>query len=207
MNENHPQKKIKHRFRGFLPVVIDVETAGFNAKKDALLELAAVIVDYNEEGQLASLQTSHYHIKPFVGANLCPKALAFTGIMPDHPFRFAITETEALTDLFTQVYAALKRTGCQRAVLVGHNASFDLGFLLAAIARTGMVKHPFHSFSSFDTATLSALAFGQTVLAKSVRAAGYSFDPERAHSALYDAEQTAKLFCKIVNEWDKGARP
>ncbi len=203
MNENRQQKLLKHRFRGFLPVVIDVETAGFNAKKDALLELAAVMVDYNDEGKLVPSDTYHYHIEPFVGANLCPKALAFTGIVPDHPFRFAVTETAALTDLFTHVNAALKAQGCQRAILVGHNASFDLGFLLAAITRTGLTRSPFHSFSSFDTTTLSALAYGQTVLAKSVRAAGIHFDPEKAHSALYDAEQTAKLFCTIVNRWDE----
>lgn len=202
MNNNQQQKSIKHRFRGFLPVIIDVETAGFNAKKDALLELAAVTVDFNEAGLLAPNETWHYHIEPFKGANLCPKALAFTGIVPDHPFRFAITETQALTELFEHLAASLKASGCQRAILTGHNAAFDLGFLLAAIQRTGLTKSPFHSFSCFDTATLSALAFGQTVLAKSVRAAGIAFDPEKAHSALYDAEKTAELFCNIVNQWD-----
>jgi ribonuclease T len=28
------------------------------------------------------------------------------------------------------------------------------------------------------------------------------WDSEQAHSALYDAEQTALLFCSIVNQWD-----
>lgn len=202
MNNNQQQKNIKHRFRGFLPVIIDVETAGFNAQTDALLELAAVTVDFNEKGLLVPAHTWHYHIEPFVGANLDPKALAFTGIVPDHPFRFAITEMQALTELFGHIQDQLKSTGCQRAVLTGHNAAFDLGFLLAAVQRTGLTRSPFHSFSCFDTTTLSALAFGQTVLAKSVRAAGIPFDPEKAHSALYDAEKTAQLFCHIVNEWD-----
>jgi ribonuclease T len=201
MNENQQEKALRQRFRGFLPVIIDVETAGFNAQTDALLELAAVTVDYNSEGALVPQHTWHYHIEPFEGANLDPKALEFTGIVPDHPFRFAVTETQALSDLFENVQASLKTTGCQRAILVGHNASFDLGFLQAAVARTGLTRSPFHSFSSFDTATLCALVFGQTVLAKSLRAAGIVFDPEKAHSALYDAEKTAELFCHIVNVW------
>lgn len=203
MNADSKQTSIKHRFRGFLPVIIDVETAGFNANTDALLELAAVTVDYDSEGLLTLKDTWHYHIEPFEGANLDPKALEFTGIVPDHPFRFAVSEEQALSDLFANVRGALKETGCTRAVLVGHNAWFDLSFLLAAIERTGLKRNPFHSFSSFDTATLSALAFGQTVLAKALLAAGLKFDPELAHSAIYDAEQTAKLFCQIVNNWDR----
>jgi ribonuclease T len=206
MHQNPHEKLLKNRFRGFLPVIIDVETAGFNAQTDALLELAAVTVDYNEEGVLVAKDTWHYHIAPFEGANLDPKALEFTGIVPDHPFRFALTEAQALSDLFAQVQASLKSTGCQRAILVGHNASFDLGFLLAATARTGLTRNPFHSFSSFDTTTLSALVFGQTVLAKSLRAAGIEFDPQKAHSALYDAEKTTELFCYIVNRWDSEER-
>jgi ribonuclease T len=201
MKENQQEKALRQRFRGFLPVIIDVETAGFNAQTDALLELAAVTVDYDDNGLLIPKDTWHYHIQPFEGANLDPKALEFTGIVPDHPFRFAVTEAQALSDLFANVQAVLKSTGCQRAILVGHNAAFDLGFLLAAVARTGLTRNPFHSFSSFDTTTLSALAFGQTVLAKSLRAAGIAFDPEKAHSALYDAEKTAELFCQIVNRW------
>lgn len=201
MNENSP-KVLKYRFRGFLPVIIDVETAGFNPQTDALLELAAVTVDFNEDGVLVPTNTYHYHIEPFEGANLDPRALEFTGIVPDHPFRFAVSESQALSDLFAQIQGAVKETGCQRAILVGHNASFDLSFLIAAVQRTGLTKNPFHSFSSFDTATLSALAFGQTVLAKALRAASIPFDVNKAHSAIYDAEKTAELFCYIVNQFD-----
>jgi len=202
MNADLPQTSIKHRFRGFLPIIIDVETAGFNANTDALLELAAVTVDFNEDGLLELKDTWHYHIAPFEGANLDPKALEFTGIVPDHPFRFALSEEQALSDLFTHVRGALKDTGCNRAILTGHNAAFDLSFLLAAVERTGLKRNPFHSFSTFDTATLSALAYGQTVLAKSLLAAGLTFNPELAHSALYDAQQTAKLVCHIGNAWN-----
>lgn len=196
-------KPLHQRFRGYLPVVIDVETAGFNAHTDALLELAAISVHYNEQGLLVPEHEWHYHIKPFEGANLDPKALEFNGIVPDHPFRLALTETDALKDLFVKVDEALDETKCQRAILVGHNAAFDLSFLQAAVARTGIKKNPFHAFSCLDTASLSAVAFGQTVLAKALRAANIPFDLSQAHSALYDAERTAQLFCDIVNRWDR----
>jgi ribonuclease T len=101
------------------------------------------------------------------------------------------------------VRRALKTTGCTRAVLVGHNPSFDLGFLYAAVRRSGVKRNPFHPFTAFDTATLGGLAFGQTVLAKAVQAAGFSWDEAEAHSAIYDAERTADLFCAIVNLWDR----
>jgi ribonuclease T len=196
-------KQLNKRFRGYLPIVIDVETAGFNAQTDALLELAAISVHYNEEGLLAPDQSWHYHVKPFEGAHLDPKALEFNGIVPDHPFRLALTETEVLVDLFAKVFDALNQFQCQRAILTGHNAAFDLSFLQAAIARTGIKKTPFHAFSCLDTASLSAVALGQTVLAKALRAAHIPFDIEHAHSALYDADRTALLFCEITNRWDR----
>lgn len=190
---------MNERFRGYLPVVIDIETAGFDSHYDALLEIAAVILELDENGIIKPVHTIHEHIIPFPGANLDPSALAFTGIDPDHPFRYAKTERKVLTLLFDEIFHALKKQRCQRAVLVGHNPAFDIGFLNAAIARCSIKNNPFHKFTTFDTATLSALAFGQTVLAKSVAAAGIAFDPEEAHSALYDAEKTAALFCNIIN--------
>lgn len=195
--------QLSDRFRGFLPVVIDVETGGFNAETDALLELAAVTVRMDEQGLVHSDQVLHYHIEPFPGSHLDPDALAFNGIDPHHPFRQALSERKALQDLFTQVRQIIKQTNCQRAVLVGHNAFFDNGFLRAAVARCQIKNSPFHSFTTFDTATLSALAYGQTVLAKALKAAGIDYDPQSAHGALYDAEQTAKLFCNIVNRYHK----
>ena len=86
-------------------------------------------------------------------------------------------------------------------MLVGHNAFFDLQFINAAVERCGIKRNPFHPFSSFDTATLAGVAFGQTVLSRAVEAAGSVWDEERAHSALYDAEQTAFVFCEIVNRF------
>jgi len=189
------------RFRGFLPVVVDVETGGFNSKTDALLEIAAVLVDFGDGGILTRGETIRFHVKPFEGANLEPASLAVNGIDPNHPLRPAIDERDALQRLFRGVRTAVKDAGCSRAILVGHNAAFDLGFLNEAIARSEIKRNPFHPFSCFDTATLCGVAFGQTVLARAVAAAGFEWDEESAHSAAYDAEMTADLFCEIVNRF------
>ena len=190
-----------NRFRGFLPVVVDVETGGFNSKTDALLEIAAVLVDYGDGGILTRGETTRFHVKPFEGANLEPASLAVNGIDPNHPLRPAIDERDALQRLFRNVRTAVKDAGCSRAILVGHNAAFDLSFLNEAIARSEIKRNPFHPFSCFDTATLCGVAFGQTVLARAVAAAGFEWDEESAHSAAYDAEMTADLFCEIVNRF------
>lgn len=195
------------RFRGFLPVVVDVETGGFDADKHALLEVAVVILAADDIGRLARAETHFAHVLPFPGGQLDPAALRFTGIDPYHPFRFAVPEREALEQVFRPVRRAVREAGCQRAVLVGHNPAFDLGFLSAAVRRSGVKRNPFHPFTTFDTATLGGLAFGQTVLARAVQAAGLSWDESQAHSAIYDAERTAELFCTIVNMWDDGYGP
>ncbi len=189
------------RFRGYLPVVVDVETGGFNAATDALLEIAAVTIGMDEEGLLFPEHTYFFRIEPFAGANIEQAALDFTGIKLDHPLRMAVSEEQALGEIFRGIRKSLKANGCKRAILVGHNSSFDLGFLNAAVNRTALKRNPFHPFSSFDTATLAGLAYGQTVLAKACQAAGIAFDGKEAHSARYDTEKTAELFCGIVNSW------
>lgn len=190
---------MSRRFRGFLPVVIDVECGGFNPNTDALLEIAAVLVEIQGDGSLLPGESWRYHVHPFPGANLEPASLAVTGIDPFHPLRPAIPEKEALTRLFKEIRRAMKDNDCTRAILVGHNAYFDLNFINAAIARTDIKRNPFHPFSTFDTATLAGVAYGQTVLGKALQAAGIEWDSGAAHSAAYDAQKTAELFCKICN--------
>ena len=199
MSEQKTLSRIAGRFRGFLPVVVDVETAGFNAHTDALLEIAAVMLAVDDTGKWYPKETFASHVLPFPGANLDPAALEFTGIDPYHPFREAVSEREALNKVFTPIRAALKTEGCSRAVLVGHNPAFDLAFINSAVKRTGYKRNPFHPFTTFDTATLGGLAYGQTVLSRAAEAAGITWDSGDAHSAIYDAERTAELFCKVVN--------
>lgn len=196
-----PRHPMAARFRGYLPVVVDVETGGFNCATDALLEIAATTIGMDEGGFLYPEHTQFFRIEPFEGANIEQAALDFTGIKLDHPLRMAVTEEHALTEIFRSLRKSLKSNSCKRAILVGHNSSFDLGFLNAAVNRTGIKRNPFHPFSSFDTATLAGLAYGQTVLAKACQAADIDFDGKEAHSARYDTEKTAEMFCGIVNRW------
>ncbi len=197
-NIKHP---INDRFRGYLPVIVDIETAGFDAKKNPVLEIAAVIVEYDEQENLVVTEDYSANIIPFENSILDPAALKFTGIDPYHPFRMSVTEKEALAKLFKPIKLAVKRNNCTRAILVGHNPNFDINFLNAAIERSKVKRSPFHPFSTFDTATLGGLMYKQTVLAKIGMAADMPWDNEQAHSALYDAKQTAEIFCKIVNRW------
>lgn len=197
-----PRSPLADRFRGFLPVVVDVETGGFISATDALLEIAAVIIDVDADGRLRRGETHSYHVKPFEGARIDPASLAVNGIDPFHPLRPAIAERDALTRIFKAVRDAMHAAQCKRAILVGHNAAFDLGFLNAAIARTAIKRSPFHPFSCFDTVTLAGAAYGQTVLAKAARIAGLDWDSGSAHSASYDAGKTADLFCLVCNELD-----
>jgi len=195
-----PVPLMARRFRGFLPVVVDVETGGFQPGTDALLQIAAVLIEIDANGRLYRGETHSYHVRPFENSRLDPASLQVNKIDPWHPLRPAIDESDALQRIFRAIRAAIRLHGCRRAVLVGHNASFDLAFLNAAVGRTGLKRNPFHPFSSFDTVTLAGAALGQTVLAKASAVAGIAWDKASAHSATYDAERTSDLFCLICNE-------
>ena len=197
----HKKITFKNRFRGFLPVVVDVETGGLNPQTDALLEIAAVMLSMDESGVLSRAETFTCHVAPFEGGILDPKALEINHIDPYHPFRFAKSEADALEMIFSPIIARIKEHRCHRAVLVGHNAWFDLAFIKAVVARVRLKHSPFHQFTTLDTATLSALAYGETVLSKALAKAGFEFNAAEAHSAIYDAEKTADLFCAIFNRW------
>ena len=206
--ESESAQLLVERFRTYLPVVVDIETGGFNSSTDAILEIAAVVLTMNSDGYLEIDQSQFHRVVPFEGANIEEAALKFTGIDPFHPLRIARPEKEVFQTMFKMIRDAMKLENCKRAILVGHNAHFDHGFVKAASARHNLKRDPFHPFSSFDTASLSGLAYGQTVLARACAAAGIEFDEAEAHSARYDAERTAMLFCKIVNRWkDLGGWP
>ena len=192
---------MSRRFRGFMPVVIDVETGGFNAKKDALLEVAAATLTLDDNGIIAIDEQICRHIVPFEGSNMEPKSLEITGIDPYHPFRMAIPESQALGEIFSFIRQSLKKNQCKRAIMVGHNTVLDLSFINAAAERCKISRNPFHPFSTFDTVSFAGLAYGQTVLSRAVKAAGIEWDNDQAHSASYDTLKTAELFCLIVNRW------
>ena len=194
---------MSRRFRGFMPVVIDVETGGFNAKNDALLEVAAVTLKLDENGIVSIDEQISRHLLPFEGSNMDPKSMEVNGIDPYHPFRMAVPEKDGLAEIFRHIRSSLKNNGCKRAIMVGHNTMMDLSFINATAERCKLNRNPFHPFSTFDTVSLAGLAYGQTVLSRAVQAAGIEWDNEHAHSAAYDAVKTAELFCNIINRWRK----
>ncbi|HIL42451.1 MAG TPA: ribonuclease T [Gammaproteobacteria bacterium] len=189
---------IRDRIRSYLPVVIDIETAGFNENTDAMLEICAIIIGVDEDGRFYPKEPQHFHVEPFEGSNIDPSAIKFNGIDIENPFRLAVNEKKALSEIFARVRSELKLEECTRAILVGHNAFFDLGFLRCATKRSKL-KSPFHKFSTLDTVTLSALYYGETVLAKAIKKADIQWDDSSAHSALYDTLKTSELFCKVFN--------
>lgn len=194
---------LNQRFRGFLPVVVDVETGGFHPEKNALLEIALATLKFDENCCLVIDEVHDFSIAPAENTTVLPEALAVNKINLADPERNALSEAEALRNSFQVVRRAIKAHGCNRAVLVGHNATFDLSFVNAACARSGVKRNPFHPFSVFDTASLAAVALGHTVLAKAVRLADIPFDASQAHNARYDTVKTAELFCYIVNTWQQ----
>lgn len=202
-NKKNDVNTLAKRFRGYYPVVIDVETGGLNAQQDALLEVAAMTLKMDQEGWLEIDERLHFHVEPFAGANIEATALAFTGIDPTNPLRNAVDEYTALHAIFKMVRKGIKNNDCNRAIIVAHNANFDHSFIMAAAQRANLKRNPFHPFATFDTATLSGLVFGQTILAKACYTAGIPFDVKQAHGALYDTDRTALLFCEIVNKWKK----
>ncbi|MGB5276867.1 MAG: ribonuclease T [Gammaproteobacteria bacterium] len=201
MTDENNSHLMSRRFRGFLPVVVDVETGGFNEKKDALLEIGALTLKIDEQGHLEINDTFACHVEPFPNANMDPKSLEINGIDPFHPFRMAKPEDKAIRDFFKFVSTEMKQNGCTRAIMIGHNTMMDLNFINAAADRNRVTRNPFHPFSTFDTVSLAGLAYGQTVLSRAVEAAGLGWHSDKAHSALYDATKTAELFCTIVNRW------
>jgi ribonuclease T len=199
MSESSPT--LAQRFRGYFPVVIDVETAGFNAQTDAILEIAAVTLKMTHRGELVIDSVFHEHVQPFEGANIEKAAIDFNGIDPFCALRGALPEEEVFKSLCKHIRKEQKQADCQRSVIVAHNATFDQSFVNAALARENIKRSPFHPFVSFDTTSLAALCVGQTVLIKACEAAGIEFKQAEAHSALYDTQKTAELFCYMINRY------
>ena len=90
--------------------------------------------------------------------------------------------------------AAFAETGQKRIVLMS-DGNENIGSVLeqANVAKQNGVE--------IDTVTLAGMAYGQTVLSRAVQAAGIEWNGDEAHSAVYDTQKTAELFCKILNRW------
>ena len=192
---------LKNRFRKYLPVVVDIETGGFDPELNAILEIAITLIEENDNKFVVG-ETLRHHIIPFKNSIIEKESLEFTKIKLDHPLRNAIDEKDAIKDIFKIINKVKNKYECSRAILVGHNAHFDNSFLDAAIKRNNIKRTPFHKFSVIDTVSLGVLATGQTVLARICDKLEIDYDNDQAHSAAYDTLVTAKVFCSIVNGYD-----
>ena len=193
---------LKDRFRKFLPVVVDLETGGFDATKNAILEIAIQLID-EEDSKLVLGDSLRHHINPYEGLDVDKESLEFLKLDLNHPLRVGVDEKFALKEIFALINKQRTKYDCSRAILVGHNAFFDHSFLLEACIRNGIKKSPFHPFSLIDTVSLGVLATKQTVLARVCKELDIPYDNDEAHSAAYDAMVTAEVFCKIINDFDK----
>ena len=200
---NLKENPINERFRGYLPVIVDVETAGFDPQKNALLEIGAYFIDLNENGSFVVSGSLHYNIKPFDGAEINKDSVNFIGIDPFDPERDAMDEADAIKEFCKAVSKKVKENKCNRAIIVAHNAHFDHSFIMNAVSRHNYKRCPFHPFSTIDTASLAMGLLGHTVLAKACEISGIEYDSQKAHGALYDAEVTAELFCTMLNSYQK----
>ncbi|WP_084155483.1 ribonuclease T [Ruminobacter sp. RM87] len=194
---------ISQRFRGYYPVVVDVETAGFDPKNSALLEVAFCTLKINENGDFEKDEMFHCNIKPFPNSAIEEANIKFLGIDPFDPAREALDEKVGLLPIFKQLNKKVKKAGCKRAILVGHNAHFDHSFIMAAAERLNFKRNPFHPFTVMDTATLASLFLGHSVLSVACETAGIPFDAGSAHDAAYDTDREAELFCYFVNRFRK----
>ncbi len=201
----NPPYQIRDRFRTFLPVVVDVETGGFNPVTDALLEVCMITVQIDNEGRLVPKDEYSVNIRPFEGSRIERINVEFLGIDPYDEKRNLVEEGEAMRPMFKAIAKEVKAQACTKAILVGHNGSFDLSFINAVARRLNYKRNPFHPFSVIDTASLGALVLGQTVLSRACIAAGLSFDEEQAHNAVYDTTKECQLFCRMYNRFTKFA--
>ena len=199
MTTDHQKHPMSTRFRGYYPIVVDVETGGLEPDKNAVLQIAAFSLSLDEQGKAFIDDQYLVDVAPDESTTIVAEALKINKIDLDKHALTAIAEHKAIRGLFQFARRAIKKHHCHRGILVGHNANFDLAFISAAAARHGIKRNPFHPFSVMDTVALAGLAYGQTVLKVAAQKAGLEFDDKKAHSAEYDARITAELFCKIHN--------
>lgn len=194
---NHP---LSQKFRGYYPVVVDIETGGLDPQQHTILDIAAITLTLDKKGKLVPLKEYQTHVYPHPDYITTPEALKINKINLKHLEFSGVSEKQALQSIFKPIRAAQTAHDCKQSILVGHNAFFDLAFINAAAKRSKVRRNPFHQYSTLDTVTLSGVMLGHTVLVKACELAGISFDRKQAHTALYDAQKTAQLFCSLVNK-------
>lgn len=167
-------------------VVFDVETTGLSAVYDTIIELAAVKVR---------------------GGELKETFERFAN--PHHPLSSTTTELTGITDDMVKdapEVAEVMRDFVEfigDAVLVAHNASFDMGFFYEACKKANIKVNP---YPVIDTLELARFLYPElrnhrlNTLAKK-----FDIELTQHHRAIYDTEATAHLLNQLLKDAkDKG---
>ena len=163
-------------------VAFDSETTGLSTETDAVVQLGAVRV---------------------LNGRIVEGEVLDTYVDPGRPIPPASTVVHHVTDADVAGAPDVATAGralhgfCRDAVLVAHNAPFDLAFLRRAEEETGVTwDHPV-----LDTVLLSAIVFGTTevhTLDALCDRLGIAIPPELRHTALGDARVTAEALVKLI---------
>lgn len=160
-------------------VAFDFETTGLDGRNDRIVEIGAL--RFGPDGEGEAFQTL---------------------VDPGRPIPWGASRVNGITDAMVRGQGDLE-TALPRflafaggAVLVAHNAPFDLGFLKAGLARLGL-KAPANP--TVDTCALARLALpGRPSYSLQNLARDFRVDPGSAHRALDDARVCARLVPLIV---------
>ncbi|MBQ2882683.1 MAG: PolC-type DNA polymerase III, partial [Alphaproteobacteria bacterium] len=159
-------------------VVFDIETTGFSPVNNRIIEIGAVKV---EKGAI----TDRYS----------------TFVNPDVPIPFEIEKLTGINDnmvvespMIAEILPEFLEF-CGDAVLVAHNANFDMSFIIENAGRLGIEKE----FTYVDTLGISRVLFpnqNKHTLDAVAKTLGVSL--ENHHRAVDDAEATAQIFVKFI---------
>lgn len=187
---------LKKHCRGFIPIAIDLETSGSDPNKHGILEIAAIFPSFSEEG-IQIHEVFHRHVYLEDGDLIDPAATLIHRIPIEHPFRYAISVEQMLQEFSEMVRMHCDRWCARRGIMVGHNPAFDMSFLNKACEKYGIDMN-LHLYTFIDTASMGLMRHRETVLAKLCYREGLGFSQNDAHSALYDAHMTARLFWSFM---------
>lgn len=159
-------------------VVFDLETTGFSPVKDKIIEIGAVKV---EQGKITDKFS--------------------TFVDPKVPIPFQITQLTSITDEMVMDAPDIETVlpefleFIKDAVLVAHNASFDVGFIEQNCRRQNIIL----DFTSVDTVAMARILLPTLSKFKlNIVANALHISLENHHRAVDDAKATADIFIKFI---------
>ena len=159
-------------------VVFDIETTGFSPVNNRIIEIGAVKV---ERGEVTERFSSF--------------------VNPDVPIPFEIEKLTGINDSMVMEAPMIEEVlprfleFCEGCVLVAHNASFDMSFIMENCRRQGFSDR----FTYVDTVGIARILLpGQAKHTLDAVAKTMGVSLENHHRAVDDAEATAHIFVKFI---------